>query len=129
MSRQPLNVAVIGAGIGGLSAAIALRRQGGRAFWVFQLWNTLLSVCAGHKVSLYERFDFAGEIGASLSCAKNGTMWLEEWKVSVSPSQAFIGVSLHGWSCRFRLQKPHPLFWTAYACTIMKAESQSMTTT
>lgn len=36
---------------------------------------------AGHKVSLYERYDFAGEVGASLSCAKNGSMWLHEWKV------------------------------------------------
>ena len=36
----------------------------------------------GHQVSLYERYDFAGEVGASLSCAKNGSMWLEEWKVS-----------------------------------------------
>lgn len=36
----------------------------------------------GHRVSLYERYDFSGEVGASLSCAKNGTMWLDEWKVN-----------------------------------------------
>ena len=30
---------------------------------------------------MYERYDFSGEVGASLSCAKNGTMWLDEWKV------------------------------------------------
>ena len=35
----------------------------------------------GHKVNIYERYDFAGEVGASISCAMNGTKWLEEWKV------------------------------------------------
>ena len=59
-----LNVAVIGGGIGGLSTAIALRR-------------------AGHEVTIYERNDFAGEAGASVSCAANGTRWLHEWGVDV----------------------------------------------
>lgn len=48
-----LDIAVVGGGIGGLAAAIALRR-------------------AGHKVTIYERADFAGEVGASISCAANG---------------------------------------------------------
>ncbi|EQL01931.1 salicylate hydroxylase [Ophiocordyceps sinensis CO18] len=43
-----LNVGVIGGGIGGMSAAIALRR-------------------AGHAVTVYEKSDFAGEVGASVS--------------------------------------------------------------
>ncbi|KAM0752962.1 FAD/NAD-P-binding domain-containing protein [Meredithblackwellia eburnea MCA 4105] len=60
----PLNVAVIGGGLGGCSAAIALRRQ-------------------GHKVTIYERRDFAGEVGASISCAANGGQWLHEWGVDV----------------------------------------------
>ena len=47
-----------------------------------ELDNMLTLGTIGHWVSLYERYDFAGEVGASLSCAKNGTMWLDEWKVS-----------------------------------------------
>ncbi len=43
-SCRPLNVAVVGAGIGGLSAAISLRRQ-------------------GHQVTVYERYDFTGGVG------------------------------------------------------------------
>lgn len=62
---KPLDVAVIGGGIGGLSAATALRKS-------------------GHKVTIYERADFAGEVGASISCAANGTRWLEEWKVDIT---------------------------------------------
>ena len=77
---QPLEVAVIGGGLGkyltkplscikliiktgGLSAAISLRRQ-------------------GHIVTIYERYDFNGEVGASISCAANGTQHLVEWGVS-----------------------------------------------
>ncbi|KAF4585973.1 salicylate hydroxylase [Ophiocordyceps camponoti-floridani] len=59
-----LDMAVIGGGIGGMSAAIALRR-------------------AGHVVTIYEKSDFAGEVGASVSCAANGTRWLHEWAVDV----------------------------------------------
>lgn len=59
-----LNVGVIGGGIGGMSVAIALRRS-------------------GHDVTIYERHDFAGEVGASVSCAANGTRWLHEWNVDV----------------------------------------------
>ena len=59
-----LNIAIVGGGIGGLAAAISLRR-------------------AGHSVTIYERADFAGEKGASVSCAANGTRWLEEWGVDV----------------------------------------------
>ena len=39
-----LSIGVVGGGIGGLAAAIALRR-------------------AGHKVTIYERSDFASEVG------------------------------------------------------------------
>ncbi|TVY26983.1 FAD-dependent monooxygenase [Lachnellula hyalina] len=59
-----LDVAVLGSGLGGLCAALSLRR-------------------AGHKVTLYERFDFAGEVGASLSVASNGSRWIERWGVDV----------------------------------------------
>lgn len=68
---RALDVAVIGGGIGGLSAAIALRR-------------------AGHIVTIYERADFAGEVGASVSCAANGTRWLHEWDVDVQKGDPVV---------------------------------------
>ncbi|KAI9053229.1 hypothetical protein LZ554_002196 [Drepanopeziza brunnea f. sp. 'monogermtubi'] len=61
---RELDIAVIGGGIGGLATATSLRR-------------------AGHKVTIYERADFAGEVGASISCAANGTRFLEKWGVDI----------------------------------------------
>ena len=61
---KSLDIAIIGGGIGGQAAATSLRRQ-------------------GHIVTIYERADFAGEVGASISCAANGTRWLEEWEVNI----------------------------------------------
>ncbi|KAG5923908.1 hypothetical protein E4U42_004800 [Claviceps africana] len=66
-----LNVGVIGGGIGGMSVAIALRR-------------------AGHAVTIYEKSDFAGEVGASVSCAANGTRWLHEWKVDLAKGDPVV---------------------------------------
>lgn len=75
MSSQPgwksLNVAIVGGGIGGLAAAISLRR-------------------AGHKVTIYERADFAGEVGASISCAANGSRWLHQWNVDIPKGDPVI---------------------------------------
>ncbi|OBT78248.1 hypothetical protein VF21_02986 [Pseudogymnoascus sp. 05NY08] len=68
---RPLNVGVIGGGIGGMSVAIALRR-------------------AGHEVTIYEKSDYAGEVGASVSCAANGTRWLHEWHVDVAKGDPVI---------------------------------------
>jgi salicylate hydroxylase len=47
-----LDVAIIGAGLGGLAAAISLRRS-------------------GHRCTIYERRDLASEVGNSISCAKS----------------------------------------------------------
>lgn len=66
-----LSVGICGGGIGGMSVAIALRR-------------------AGHDVTIYERHDFAGEVGASVSCAANGTRWLHEWGVDVSKGDPVV---------------------------------------
>ncbi|KAM0326748.1 hypothetical protein ACHAQA_006621 [Verticillium albo-atrum] len=66
-----LSVGVVGGGIGGMSVAIALRR-------------------AGHEVTIYERSDFAGEVGASVSCAANGTRWLHEWNVDVAKGDPVV---------------------------------------
>lgn len=74
-SWKKLSVGVIGGGIGGMSVAIALRRS-------------------GHDVVIYEKADFAGEVGASVSCAPNGTRWLHEWGVDVSKGDPVILKSL-----------------------------------
>lgn len=49
---RALNIAIIGAGIGGLTAAIGLRKN-------------------GHKISLYEQSQFASETGAAIHLAPN----------------------------------------------------------
>ncbi|KAL7796726.1 hypothetical protein V8C37DRAFT_371285 [Trichoderma ceciliae] len=66
-----LIVGVVGGGIGGMSVAIALRR-------------------AGHEVTIYEKNDFASEVGASVSCAANGTRWLHEWCVNVAKGDPVV---------------------------------------
>lgn len=55
---------------------------------------------AGHKFTIYERADFAGEVGASISCAANGTPWLREWGVDISKGKPVILEKLiaHEWS-------------------------------
>ncbi|KAE9969433.1 hypothetical protein BLS_001881 [Venturia inaequalis] len=77
---KQLDVAVIGGGVGGLAAATSLRK-------------------AGHKVTIYERAHFAGEVGASISCAANGTRWLEEWGVNISIGRPVVlqKLILHDW--------------------------------
>lgn len=54
-----------------MSAAIALRRS-------------------GHEVTVYEKSDFAGEVGASVSCAANGTRWLHEWDVDIAKGDPVV---------------------------------------
>ena len=80
ISNPPLSVAILGSGLGGLSAAIALRRQ-------------------GHTVTIFERYDFGNEVGASLSCAPNGSRFLEEWGVAIPDAKPVILKSLimHEW--------------------------------
>lgn len=77
---KQLDVGIVGGGIGGLAAAISLRR-------------------AGHKVTVYERAHFAGEQGASISCAANGTRWLHHWGVDVKKGRPVVLEKLvwHDW--------------------------------
>lgn len=66
-----LKVAVLGGGIGGLATAISLRR-------------------AGHDVTVYERYGYVAEVGASISCANNGAKWLFEWDVDVEKARPVV---------------------------------------
>ena len=98
-----LKVAVIGGGIGGLSAAIALRRAGHIGSSSNPPTAADLSDHITHVVEIYERRSFDVEVGASISCAANGmsypspmldakypmshliqgTQWLREWGVDI----------------------------------------------
>jgi salicylate hydroxylase len=89
----PLQVAIIGAGLGGLAAAVALRRQ-------------------GHAVTVYERYDFAGEVGASLSAASNGSRFLEEWGVDVKEAKPVCG-------CQKLWLKPVAHSWILYSVQVV----------
>jgi salicylate hydroxylase len=75
-----LSVAIIGGGPGGVSAAIALRR-------------------AGHRVTIYERNDFAGEVGAGVGIPSNGTKWLEKWGVDIEAGKPVVmdKLIIHKW--------------------------------
>ncbi|KAH0403898.1 FAD/NAD(P)-binding domain-containing protein, partial [Aureobasidium melanogenum] len=66
VEQRPLKVTVIGAGIAGLTAALALRKQ-------------------GHEVTVLERSRFAVETGAAMHMAPNATALLE-W-MDVRPSE------------------------------------------
>lgn len=59
MTSPPLHIAVVGGGIGGLAAALAVARN-------------------GHRVTLVERAARFGEIGAGLQLAPNASLALEE---------------------------------------------------
>jgi salicylate hydroxylase len=99
-SWRVLDAAVVGGGIGR-----SLSTQISRADWlIYSMRTGGLAVAtslrrAGHKVTIYERADFSGEVGASISCAANGTRWLETWGVDIAMGKPVILKKLisHDW--------------------------------
>ncbi|OLN88496.1 3-hydroxybenzoate 6-hydroxylase 2 [Colletotrichum chlorophyti] len=78
---RPLKIAIVGAGIGGLSAAIGLRRQ-------------------GHHVELFEQSRLANETGAAVHLAPNSNGLLRRWGIfaetfGANPAQSFKERDLH----------------------------------
>ncbi|KAF7529416.1 hypothetical protein G7054_g9855 [Neopestalotiopsis clavispora] len=59
---KPLKIVIVGAGLGGLSAAIALRRQ-------------------GHDIKIFEQSSFANETGAAVHLAPNSNGVLRRWGI------------------------------------------------
>jgi salicylate hydroxylase len=57
---KTLRCGIVGAGIAGLAAAIALRR-------------------AGHNVEVFERSTFKNEIGAAITLTPNANLILDHW--------------------------------------------------
>jgi salicylate hydroxylase len=60
MSSTPLDIVIVGAGIGGLAAAVSCRR-------------------AGHNVAIYERSPMNSEVGAAIHVGPNGSRGLLAW--------------------------------------------------
>lgn len=79
-SFKSLNIAVIGGGLGGLSAAISLRQ-------------------AGHKVVVYDRHTFVGEVGAGIGIPPNGGKWLYKWGIDVAAALPVVikKLIIHKW--------------------------------
>ncbi|KAJ7179750.1 FAD/NAD(P)-binding domain-containing protein [Mycena filopes] len=76
-SRRPLNVVIVGAGIGGLAAAISLRRN-------------------GHHVRIFETSQAKTEIGAALGVPRNAVRVLKHFGYSKDnlKANAFRGAEL-----------------------------------
>ncbi|KAH6652281.1 hypothetical protein BKA67DRAFT_538101 [Truncatella angustata] len=76
---MPLKVIVIGAGLGGLAAAIALTR-------------------AGHDVEVFESSAFSNEVGAAIHIAPNASRILRSWDMSLDKLAPVICRHLSVWN-------------------------------
>ncbi|KAI1816092.1 FAD/NAD(P)-binding domain-containing protein [Poronia punctata] len=76
-----MKVIVVGAGIGGLSAAIALNR-------------------AGHEVEIYEGSSFLNEVGAAIHVAPNASRFLKMWGCDFSALEPVACEAVNVWDGR-----------------------------
>ena len=89
---MPIQISIIGAGLIGLSAAIAIAP-------------------AGHDIHVYEKSSFSKEIGAALQIAPQGVKILKSWGIDLEKMQAS---QCHQWRKTTDLSvkpKPSPLIW------------------
>jgi salicylate hydroxylase len=70
-----MKVGVVGAGIAGLSAAVAMRR-------------------AGHEVEVFEQSQFKNEVGAAITITPNGVLVLKKWGFDFEKAKAIEGVQV-----------------------------------
>ena len=89
MAQTPLHVAIVGAGIAGLSAAISIRR-------------------AGHIVDIYERSAFANEVGAAITVPPNASRPLLRWGLDPVAAK-FVFVEEIGMHVPFTMKQVHAI--------------------
>lgn len=70
-----MKVGIIGAGIAGLSAAVALRR-------------------AGHECEVFEQSQFKNEVGAAITVTPNGVLVLKKWGFDFEKAKAIEGTQV-----------------------------------
>ncbi|KAH7072043.1 hypothetical protein BKA63DRAFT_567972 [Paraphoma chrysanthemicola] len=78
---MPLKVVIVGAGLGGLAAAIAMSR-------------------AGHDVEIFERSSFHNEVGAAIHLAPNATRVLTAWGCDMKQMDPVLCDHLSIWDNR-----------------------------
>ena len=79
--KKPLQCGIVGAGIAGLGAAIALRR-------------------AGHDVEVYERSTFKHEVGAAITLTPNANLILDHWGFDAVKARETVKLQIRslGWA-------------------------------
>ncbi|RDI85507.1 Eukaryotic translation initiation factor 3 subunit H [Venturia inaequalis] len=70
-----MKIGIIGAGIAGLSAAVALRR-------------------AGHECEVFEQSHFKNEVGAAITITPNGVLVLKKWGFDFEKAKAIEGTQM-----------------------------------